>query len=344
MKKILVLTLTLLLSLLMVADTTKERVEAYLADYSEWAVVEMYRSGVPASITLAQGLLESGFGRSTLAREANNHFGIKCHSDWKGEHVNMDDDLKGECFRKYPSALDSFRDHSDFLRYKPRYASLFDYEITDYKSWAYGLKKAGYATDPSYAQKLINLIETYNLGRFDKATPVRYVDTEGNTVQAPQGSKDAAAALPDSPSQLEKAERYTGSGRKGTFALSLRREVLQINGVPFIYAREGETYKSIADLYDYFPKELMKYNDAQSDHALAPGEVVYLQAKGKRAVKGLEKHICSEGESLRDISQRYAVSLKSLMKYNNLPSDAVMREDDTICLRAQKHGKKTGNS
>ena len=142
--------------------------EKYIEKYAPLAVSEMYRSGVPASITLAQGLLESGNGQSELARMSNNHFGIKCHNNWKGGKVYYDDDAKGECFRKYSHPSESYRDHSDFLRYRDRYKFLFDYRVTDYKSWAYGLKKAGYATDPKYPKKLINLIEEYNLQQYDR--------------------------------------------------------------------------------------------------------------------------------------------------------------------------------
>lgn len=349
MKKSILMIVSALVCLVLIADTTKDRVDAYVASFADMAVYEMYRSGVPASITLAQGLLESGFGRSVLATKANNHFGIKCHSDWTGEHINVDDDLKGECFRKYDSAQDSYRDHADFLRYKPRYASLFDYKITDYKSWAHGLKKAGYATDPQYATKLINLIETYNLSRFDTAKPsevlVRQEEQNQPETEKPERNKSGELVIPESPAQLEKASRYTGSGRKGTFAVSLSREVLEINGTPFVYAREGESFASIAHLYDLFPKELMRFNDLKSDRPLAAGEVVYLQSKAKRAVKGLEKHICSEGETLRDIAQKYAVTVSALLKLNNLTdAGAVFHEDDTIYLRNQKHGKKTKNS
>lgn len=336
MRKFAIILFSSLLPLFLCADTTKDRAEAYIMKYSDLAVSEMYRSGVPASITLAQGLLESGYGYSMLAREANNHFGIKCHSDWKGGKVFADDDAKGECFRKYDQVIDSYSDHSDFLRYKPRYASLFDYQRTDYKSWAHGLKKAGYATDPQYAFKLINIIETYNLSRFDLAEPVK----------AGQDSKKPAASepvqIPQSPAQLETASRFSGSGRTGTFAVSLSREVLQLNGTPFIYAREGETYTSIAALYDLFPKELMRFNDATQDRELGPGELVYLQHKSRYAVKGLEKHICSDGETLWAVSQKYAVTLKSLMKLNGIKSadDYVVREDNTLLLRPEKKNKK----
>lgn len=305
------------------SDSTKERAEAYISQYSSLAVEEMCRSGIPASITLAQGLLESGYGRSTLATKANNHFGIKCHSDWKGETVYHDDDAKGECFRKYPQVLDSYRDHSDFLRYKSRYASLFELEMTDYKAWAHGLKKAGYATDPKYAYKLIGIIETYKLNRFDVL------------------NAEEKELVPETPLQLEQPVKFEGSGRHGTFAVSLAREVLQINGTAFIYARRYETYESIAKLYDLFPKELAAFNDSKDPHrTLEGGEIVYLQPKANKAVKGLDKHICEEGETLYDISRKFAVKLSSLMKMNHITDpSAALHEDDTILLRPVKKAK-----
>ena len=170
---------SLLLFFLMLCPSyaTKEPQEAYISRYSALAVYEMYRSGVPASITLAQGMLESGNGLSELAVKGNNHFGIKCHNNWTGGKMYHDDDAKGECFRKYTAPEHSYRDHSDFLRYRDRYKFLFDLEITDYKGWAHGLKKAGYATDPSYPSKLIKLIETYQLYLYD-AKPATYGQEE----------------------------------------------------------------------------------------------------------------------------------------------------------------------
>lgn len=320
MRKFITLISALLICAVAVCDTVSQRAEEYISRYSPIAVSEMLRSGVPASITLAQGLLESSYGQSYLAVQGNNHFGIKCHSDWQGERVFFDDDQPHECFRKYPSAEQSFADHSDFLRYKSRYAFLFDYKPDDYSSWAYGLKKAGYATDPSYASKLIKMIETYKLDRFDKLTDV---------------SSGKVMTLPETPSQLEQPVRAVATGKTGFFAVSLEREVLSLNGVPFVYARNGETYRSIAQSYDLFPKELASFNESKDpDRRLNAGEVVYLQRKADKATKGLEKHICSEGESLAGISQRYAVRLKSLMKMNGIKERYhVFKEDDTVILR-----------
>jgi len=302
------------------SESKSDPAVSYIEQYNKIAVSEMCRSGIPASVTLAQGMLESSNGMAQLARESNNHFGIKCHSDWTGEHVFHDDDAKGECFRKYPQVSDSYRDHSDFLRYKPRYASLFELEITDYKSWAHGLKAAGYATDPKYAYKLIGLIEKYNLARFD------VLDSAQIT------------ALPSTPLQLEAPVRAVEASKTGIFAVSMTREMLQINNVTFVYARAGETYKSIANLYDLFPKELASFNDDKNpERSLSQGEIVYLQRKGLHAAKGLDKHVCEGGETLLSLSQKYAVRLKSLMKYNNgiLDPRNPLPEDCTVMLKAQ---------
>ena len=190
--------------------------EIYIEKYSSLAVEEMYRSGIPASITLAQGLLESGNGRSELALKSNNHFGIKCHNNWEGKKVYFDDDEKGECFRKYPKPEDSYRDHSDFLRFRARYRFLFDYPVTDYKAWAFGLKKAGYATDPEYPSKLIRLIEEYELHQFDRRKSA------------------TASQLPVSPTVIEQVKPLSDSQRE-EFHFILSREMYSQNGVPLLW-------------------------------------------------------------------------------------------------------------
>ena len=170
MKKLFIYIFVFVALLLPGVSNAQTAQEKYISTFADLAVQEMYRSGVPASITLAQGMLESGNGRSELAQKSNNHFGIKCHNNWSGERVYHDDDAKGECFRKYSHPYQSYRDHSDFLRYRDRYKFLFDLKTTDYKGWAYGLKQAGYATDPNYATKLIKIIEDYKLYQYDTKT------------------------------------------------------------------------------------------------------------------------------------------------------------------------------
>lgn len=272
----------------------------YVEKYAALAIDEMYRSGVPASITLAQGLLESRYGLSELATKGNNHFGIKCHNNWQGGKVYHDDDAKGECFRKYDSPEESFRDHSDFLRYRDRYKFLFDLEVNDYKGWAHGLKKAGYATDPAYPAKLIKLIEDYKLYKFDVA-PSDYGnyeadDVEEYVVKEKPASKKADAhektaakkedkhaekkkdnkkdkkarsqkvetpaprVIPESPTKAE-AVKVLEKTPDGEFSFSLSRQMYSLNGVPFVYAASGDTYASLAKTFDLFPKEILKFND-----------------------------------------------------------------------------------
>lgn len=305
----------------------------YIEKYYRTAVKERIRTGVPASITLAQGILESGSGRSELAVKANNHFGIKCH-DWKGQRMYFDDDRKGECFRKYRNAEESFKDHSDFLRYRDRYKFLFDFEITDYKSWAYGLKKAGYATDPAYPGKLIQLIEEYDLARFDKKAwkDEKRAERRKRKDNAVTVEEKSEAPVPETPRQLETPKPLTvKQGRE--FSVSLSRQLYSQNGVPFVYSVEGETYSSIAKYYGLFHKEILKYNDLEQDEQLLPGTVVYLQPKKARAARHVDKYIVEGGESLRDISQRYAVKMKNLMKLNGVGPDVVLKEGDTVLLR-----------
>lgn len=289
----------------------------YIERYSDLAVSEMYRSGIPASITLAQALLESGYGLSDLAVKGNNHFGIKCHSGWNGKRMYHDDDRRGECFRVYDDPRQSYEDHSDFLRYRSRYAFLFDYEVTDYKSWAHGLKSAGYATDPSYARKLITLIEEYRLYEYDVMKP---------------SSADHNVRIPQSPTQMQQVQPLSGK-KKEEFSFSLSRQMYSQNGVPFVYAMEGETYESIAASNNLFLREILKYNDMDEDAGLVPGDVVYLQPKKKQAAKGLDKHVVEEGESLREIAQRFAVKLDRLYALNGFEDGYVPEEGQIIRLR-----------
>lgn len=308
----------------------KSHHEVYIERFASVAVAEMYRSGVPASITLAQGLLESGSGRSELALKSNNHFGIKCHNNWQGGKVYHDDDAKGECFRKYDRPEDSYRDHSDFLRYRDRYKFLFDYKITDYKSWAYGLKKAGYATDPNYPRKLISLIETYSLHQYD-VKPAAFAQQAAS--QTSKGKKQVVPdELPVPPSQVEQVVPLSSSARE-VFRFPLSREMFSQNGVPFIYAAEGETYRSIAQANNLFFRELLKFNDLKKDAPLQPGTVVYLKNKKKQAVEGLQMHVIERGETLRAIAQRYGVRLSSLCRLNGIEIDDMIREGDIIRLR-----------
>lgn len=292
-------------------DTTPQ--QRYVEKYAPMAVREMLRSGVPASITLAQGMLESGNGESKLATKGKNHFGIKCHKGWTGKSMKVDDDARGECFRVYDSVEESYRDHSDFLRYRDRYKFLFDLDRTDYKGWAYGLKKAGYATDPSYAAKLVRYIEDNNLSRFDVLKEVE------------------AEEMPLPPHRIE-APVLTMSDEE--FHFPLTRELYSVNGVPFVYSLEGETYKSIAKHYHLFHREILRFNDLKRDAPLAPGTVVYLAHKKNHSPKGLDKYIVEEdGEDFHAICQRFALKEKAVLKMNGLSKAPSLREGDELKLR-----------
>lgn len=323
MKRISVLIAVICSLCVLATGTDKEKKspqDIYIERYSELAIEEMYRSGVPASITLAQGLLESGYGLSELAVKANNHFGIKCHNTWTGKKAYHDDDAKGECFRKYDTPEESFRDHSDFLRYRDRYKFLFDLEPTDYKGWAHGLKKAGYATDPQYPNKLIRLITEYDLHRFDVLAEME-VATEV-----------PVKVIPESPAQIEQARPYTGS-RREVFRFTLSRQLYSKNGVPFVYAVEGETYESIAKSYNLFLREILKFNELKESQPIKPGTVVYIQAKKKMAAEGLDKHVVDGETDLRSISQRYAVKLDNLCRMNGISKDYLPKDGDVLVLR-----------
>ena len=329
-------------ALVVTAFTVVTPQEDYIRKYSATAVREMYRSGVPASITLAQGLLESRYGQSELAVKGNNHFGIKCH-DWTGKKMYYDDDAKGECFRVYASADESFRDHSDFLRYRDRYKFLFDYEVTDYKAWAHGLKKAGYATDPAYPSKLIKIIEDYQLYDYDTMTSAAPDESGKETGKKAErrkrqkksdGAKQETAVIPESPHSIEEPRRLTQEELGEKFSFSLSRKIYSVNGVKFVYANEGETYSSIASRYDLFPKEILRFNDAVANRALMTGEVVYIQAKKTKAARGMDKYISDEGgETMRDLSQRFGLKLKNLCKMNGRGEGYVSQPGDEFILR-----------
>lgn len=375
-----------LVAVLTSADISPQ--QKYIDRFAELAVQEMFRSGVPASITLAQGMLESRNGLSALAAEGHNHFGIKCHNDWKGKSMKVDDDAKGECFRVYDHDLDSFMDHSDFLRYRDRYKFLFDYKTTDYKSWAYGLKKAGYATDPQYAGKLIKIIEDYDLGKYDSAKPSDFTgkgkyagsvtsedkndeikqealfpaqkkkekeakragSDKKETAKAEKTKRSSSASekrkgsqkkaiepvpetIPESPNSLEESKPVTRNVQE-ELHFSVSKKVWSRNGVTFVYAREGDTYKSLAEENNLFHKEILKFNDLTFDTRLLPGTEVFLQAKKNQCAKGLDKYIVAQdGEILRDICQRFGVKQKSIMKINGFDAAHTLREGDTILLR-----------
>ncbi len=325
----------------------------YVNKYSGLAVSEMRRTGIPASITLAQGMLESNYGRSTLATEGNNHFGIKCHSDWRGEKVYHDDNHRGECFRSYPTVEDSYRDHSDFLTTGSRYKDLFKLSSTDYKGWAHGLKKAGYATDPQYATLLINKIDDYGLHAYDtgtgKAAPGQTpakptLEQTAGQQPATTAPKQNTGQQPATPVQKTADTVLIPPVQKTTdpvptqpeiqapakvISLNTGRKVLENNGVQYIIAEEGDTFKSIAEKYQLLALEVSRYNDLPPEASLKPGQFIYLQPKRSKAAEGNSIHVVKTGETMYILSQKYAVKLSSLYKMN-------VMEEGKECIPGQK--------
>ena len=317
------------------SETQKTLAKNYLEKFSTYAVQEMQRSGVPASITLAQGMLESNYGRSELAIKANNHFGIQCGKAWTGKSYEHMDSGELRQFRKYGSALDSYKDHSDFLLRNKRYSSLFELERTDYKGWAKGLKSAGYAEDHAYAEKLIRIIEMYGLDRYDIVADVPASEDSQNQEDA----KEQAVEQPKETQPVRTEEKKLRKRKEkeaaasSVYRYSITREEYSQNGVPFVYAAEGETYEQIAKQYNLFLGEILSFNDALADAKLSCGTIVYLQAKKGKAAKGNDVYVVEEGMGMREISQMFAVRLKKLYRMNNVKDGYVPQIGEEVRLR-----------
>lgn len=281
------------------AQVFSQHYHKYIEQYKMLAVEQMLRHKIPASITLAQGILESGAGTSTLATEANNHFGIKCHSDWTGPYVLRDDDARNERFRKYNNARESFEDHSLFLK-RPRYTSLFKLKITDYKGWAHGLKRCGYATNPRYATLLIDLIERFELHQYDKY--------KKSDIKAEQSVTDTDGVMHD---------------------------VYFNNDNYYIIAKSGDTFKSLAEEMGVSARSIRRYNELPKGYVIQQGDILYLEKKRKRAERKYKNtpHIVSEGESMYLIAQKYGIRLKSLYNMNDLTPDYAIKSGDALRVR-----------
>jgi len=257
---------------------------------------EMRAHGVPASITLGQGVLESASGNSKLAKNCNNHFGIKCRSNWTGKFCLADDDAKDECFRGYETAFDSYRDHSLFLKGGKRYFLLFELSATDYKGWANGLREAGYATNPNYGNILIGVIEKYRLSQYD--------------------------------SMVVFGEDFYSPG------VATNTAPVEVNGIQAIMAKPGETPEQVAARYNMSTWQIYKYNDISKGDMLSPGEIIYLKPKRRRSFEN--NHTVKNGETMREISQKYGVKVKHLYKLNRLEPGLEVRPGEVINLKEKR--------
>jgi LysM repeat protein len=335
----------------------------YVNTYKDIAISEMKRTGIPASITLAQGMVESDMGRSSLARNANNHFGIKCHDDWTGPSVIQDDDSKGECFRKYSSAENSFYDHSEFLKTKPRYSFLFDIDPSDYKAWAQGLKKAGYATNPDYPNMLIRKIEENNLEYFDRQAKMGKATASKQSHQAETALKNSAPAVSDSSSVVasqvseppgnaladapapSKSLPVKNGGKSSSSDTPVNTNIAvyahaprvqENNKLQYVIVKDGDTREKLEQEFQLLKWELPRYNDLESGFQLTPGQILYIQPKRDKAEAGKEFYIVAPGDTMYGISQKYGIKLKSLYSMNRMQDGTEAEAGKKIWLRSTK--------
>lgn len=334
-----------------------QKVVEYIQSFRELAMKEMQRTGVPAAITLAQGILESQSGESVLAKKSNNHFGIKCKTEWTGEKVYHDDDARGECFRKYNSAEQSYIDHSDFLKTRAHYAFLFTLDPTDFEGWAKGLKKAGYATSPTYAQRLIDVIQRYNLQEYtllalerNKEQPKEMfasANEENKEVKEPQAMAEVAVDMATSESK-EVVTAITPTVAIET-SVNTNTEIavvplykssdypqstFTINAVRVIFAKEGTSLLALANNFKISYKKLLEFNDmdeAKTTDILGYDQLIFLGKKGKKGSKDL--HIVDANETLEIIAQKEGVQLESLLSYNRIPKGRQPKVGEKIYLK-----------
>jgi LysM repeat protein len=300
--------------------------ESYINTYKDLAISEMKRTGIPASITLAQGIIESDMGRSRLAAEANNHFGVKCHDNWTGPTIRHNDDRRNECFRKYRKVEESYRDHSDFLKSESRYSSLFSLDPTDYKGWARGLKRAGYATNPDYANMLIRKIDEYNLYYYDRG-----LAPSDNRVREKVIGTDRTTD-----STIINIVKPGNSAGENISYTTLPERIKENNRIQYIIVEERDTKESVENEFQLLRWELQRYNELGLDFNLTPGQILYLQPKREKAEPGKEYHTVTEGETMYRISQIYGIKLNSLYLMNRMTEGSQPVTGQKIWLRSAK--------
>ncbi len=330
----------------------EERDIEYIKKHAYLAVQEMELYKIPASITLSQGILETGGGQSRLAEMANNHFGIKCKKEWTGDRITHDDDAPGECFRKYKSVEESYRDHSKFLAERPYYKKLFTLPLKDYKAWAHGLKKAGYATNPKYAPILISRIEKYNLNQFDGLTKEqvydKLVELFGETNKNDTEPKLIVVEEEFPPTEVEKIEeeeeKQLAVKDKKPKTKTLKIPTREINakarikrhavGQEYIVVMPGETLNQLSKTYKVSTVKLMKYNELDKAQQLKAGQNLFL---GKKKNKGSKKYYTVvDGDNMNLISQKTGIKLKKLYKYNRLEKGQEPYPGERMYLRGKR--------
>ncbi len=333
MKRLIYLLVTLLSVTALYAQNIT--IEEYINTYKEIAIKEMIRTGVPASITLAQGIVETESGNSKLVKKSNNHFGIKCKETWTGPSVSHDDDARGECFRKYESAEQSYVDHSDFLRTRKHYGFLFSLDPADYKAWAHGLKKAGYATNPAYPQMLIKYIEKYNLNDYSlialgtkKAEEPIVTKTDIAVVT----EKPVIAEVPPRPEVQTEQTSVVVKEETPKPAIDYPSGEFKINETRVVYATKGTAYLAIAQKYNVQLKWLFDFNDLKQAEVLEKDQLIFLQRK--RLIGANAFHVVAEGETVYDIAQVQGIRLEALLKLNQIPANKQPVTGEQLYLQA----------
>jgi LysM repeat protein len=355
------------------AQAQKEKGEAYVNAYKEIAITEMLRTGVPASITLAQGILESQYGESDLVKGSNNHFGIKCKPEWTGGKIYHDDDEKGECFRVYATAEESYRDHSDFLKTRPHYAFLFKLDPTDFDGWAKGLKKAGYATNPQYPQKLLKVINDFNLQQYSLDALARQNNPAPGTAPV-----IATAAVANTTVSKEETPKQTGLATTPSTEKTAQEQVVKeqakeekepeiqntipvipavaktkkqvnypsgiftINHAKVIYATEGTSLLSLANQYDISLGKLIEFNELPEMDVLDTDRLIFIERKQKKGTADF--HVVTTGETLHDICQLEGIRMESLVEYNHLSKTATLNAGGKIYLHPVTTASTTSKS
>ena len=297
---------------------SREQIQAYIDKFKAIAMAEMARTGVPASITLAQGIHETGAGTSDLVVKSNNHFGIKCKTEWTGDRVYHDDDARGECFRKYDDPAVSYKDHSDFLRARPYYASLFKLDPTDYEAWAFGLKKAGYATNPKYPQILIKLIQDYNLQDYTLIVLGR---------KEPGDNQPTWAKTDNETADVSVANNAVTTVAKPVYPSG----VFTINDTKVVFIAKGTSYLKVAEEHNISLARLFDFNDMQDGDVATEDGLLYLQRKRKTGAN--ETHTVAQGETLYQIAQAEGIRLESLLGYNLLSANAQVQVGEKLYLK-----------
>jgi hypothetical protein len=318
---------------LAVSPEPSQTINDYINLYKDLAISEMRRTGIPASITLAQAIIESDCGHSYIAREANNHFGIKCHNGWTGPSIKHTDNSRDECFRKYQRAEESFYDHSDFLKSTSRYSFLFGLNSSDYKAWAHGLKKAGYATNPDYANMLIRTIDQNSLWSYDKGYNYPNTVIHAKTPDKLPPYNDTVRINPHAGDSTKKVIQ-TATYNKPVMARVPRIAVN--NRIEFIVVKDGESKEKIENEFQLLKWELSKYNDLKNDFIPVPGQILYLQPKRDKADAGNDFYTTVTGDTMYKIAQQFGIKLKSLYEMNRMEEGAEPEAGSKIWLRKIK--------